>query len=62
MESTQRKLQPNPCEKANFLSKMFYIWFFPMLCKCQKKILEMHDLYQPLNSDKSSNLGDRLEV
>lgn len=62
MESTRRQLPPNPREKANFLSKLFFVWTFPMFRKGYTKTLEMDDIYQQLNSDTSSKLGDRLEV
>lgn len=62
MESTRRKLSPNPCEKTNFLSLLFFAWTIPIFKKGYAKVLEFHDIYQPLKSDKSDSLGDRLEV
>lgn len=62
MESTRRQLLPNPCENANFLSKLFFTWTLPMFRKGYTKDLEMDDIYQQLDSDRSSKLGDRLEV
>lgn len=62
METIQRKLQPNPRENSNILSKLFYIWLLPLFRKGYTKPLEMDDMYQPLDSDRSDILGDRLEV
>lgn len=62
MESTRRKLQSNPRENANFLSRWLFAWTLPMFRKGYTKALEMDDIYQPLISDRSTDLGNRLEV
>lgn len=62
MESTHQKLKSNPREKTNFLSIIFFAWTIPLFKKGYGKILQLEDLFQPLNSDKSELLGDRLEV
>lgn len=61
MESTRRKMLPNPRESANILSQLFLTWTIPLFVKGYKKELEMEDVYQPLNEDRSDSLGDRLE-
>lgn len=61
MESIRRKLSPNPRETANILSRLFFTWTLPMFRKGYNKTLSMDDMYQPLNSDRSKSLGDRLE-
>lgn len=61
MESTRRDMLPNPREKANILSKIFFAWTVPLFVKGYKKDLDMDDIYRPLHSDRSDGLGDRLE-
>lgn len=61
MESSKRKLPPNPCEKANFLSKIFMTWTIAFFKKGYGKILKLDDVFQPLICDKSETLGNRLE-
>lgn len=62
MESFRRKLPPNPREKANILSVLLFTWTLPLFRKGYAKILELEDIFQPLTSDRSESLGDRLEV
>lgn len=61
MESARLKLTPNPCENANFLSKLFFIWTIPFYKIRYKNEINMNDLYGPLKSDRSELLGNRLE-
>lgn len=61
MESTQRKLPPNPGENLNCISKIFMTWTVAFFKKGYEKILKLDDIFQPLISDKSQTLGDRLE-
>lgn len=61
METNQPMLSTNPRESANFLSVLFFYWTLPLFRKGYSKILELDDLFQPLNADKSEILGDRLE-
>lgn len=61
MESTQLKLPQNPYEKANILSRWFFMWTLPFFKKGYTKILSLDDMYQPLTCDRSESLGNRLE-
>lgn len=61
MESTQRKLPVNPGENANFFSKIVFAWTIPFFKIGYRKIISLNDVFQPLTSDKSESLGDRLE-
>lgn len=61
MESSHIKLEPNPRDITNFLSKIFFIWTIPLFKKGYSKILQMEDMFRPLKSDHSDLLGDRLE-
>lgn len=62
MESFQRQLPPNPSEKANFLSIVFFMWTIPLFKKGYYKVLQLNDIFQPLTRDKSKVLGDQLEA
>lgn len=62
MESTQCQLPPNPRESANFFSIVFFTWTLPLFKKGYEKILKLGDIFQPLTSDRSQRLGDRLEM
>ncbi|XP_017768861.1 PREDICTED: multidrug resistance-associated protein 4-like [Nicrophorus vespilloides] len=61
MDITKEQNNPNPMEKANPLSVLFFGYTIDMFKKGYRKVLEPDDLYNPLNADKSSHLGDRLE-
>lgn len=61
MESNRRKLGNNPREIASALSTFLFTWTVPLFLKGYKKDLELSDMYEPLNCDRSDNLGDRLE-
>ncbi|KAG4077286.1 hypothetical protein HA402_009915 [Bradysia odoriphaga] len=62
MESVRRTLQPNPREKANIISVLLFWWTIGIFKKGYKKVLELHDLWQPLSVDHSEKLGNRLDV
>lgn len=62
MESAQIKLPPNPCENANYLAKLFFVWTVPFFKKGYKKALKIGDIYEPLSCDKSESLGNLLEA
>lgn len=61
MDTGKRKYLPNPQENANCLSRIFYAWTIPLFRKGCSKVLELEDVFQPLQVDKSENLGQRLE-
>lgn len=61
MESSHRKMLPNPRETANIFSKVLLAWTVPIFVTGYKKDLEMEDLPEPLIEDRSNDLGDRLE-
>lgn len=61
MEATKRKLLINPAEKANWLSKLFLLWTFKVFKQGWQKDLEVEDLYETLQRDKTAQLGDRLD-
>lgn len=61
MESNYRELPPNPRESANILSIIFFGWTLPLFKKGCESVLELKDVFRPLNCDKSEFLGDRLE-
>lgn len=61
MDSTKENLNPNPRDGANPLSILFFSYTFGLFKKGYSRTLEVDDLYNPLTSDRSSLLGDRLE-
>lgn len=61
MESKKQKLSPNPREYANIFSILSFSWTFPFFKKGFSKDLELDDIFEPLKSDESDLLGDRLE-
>ncbi|XP_058822716.1 ATP-binding cassette sub-family C member 4-like [Topomyia yanbarensis] len=61
MESIRRKLPQNPRENANLLSILTFWWTIDLFKKGYTKVLELQDLFRPLDVDKSDSLGDRLE-
>lgn len=61
MDITKENVNPNPRDTANPLSIIFFTYTIGMFKKGYKKTLEVDDLYNPLRSDRSMLLGDRLE-
>lgn len=62
MESNHCQLPPNPRESAHVLSVVFFTWTLPLFKKGYEKILKLGDIFQPLITDRSDTLGDRLEM
>lgn len=61
MEAIQRKLPPNPKNKAGFLSQLLFAWTVPIFKGGYSKALDVADLFQPLRTDRSQSLDDRLD-
>ncbi|CAG9863640.1 unnamed protein product [Phyllotreta striolata] len=61
MDSTKVKFNPNPRETANIISQVFFGFTLPTFRKGLKKELDVDDVYNPLESDKSDYLCQRLE-
>ncbi|CAH1180472.1 unnamed protein product [Phaedon cochleariae] len=61
MDVTKHVDNPNPRDKANFLSVLFFSYTIPIFRKGMRKTLEVDDLYNPLRKDRSRLLGDALE-
>ncbi|XP_052868167.1 ATP-binding cassette sub-family C member 4-like [Anopheles cruzii] len=61
MEAVTRKLSPNPRQNANFISVLTFWWTIDLFRKGYSKVLELQDLFRPLDVDRSDVLGDRLE-
>uniref|UniRef100_A0A2M3ZKJ0 Putative abc transporter n=1 Tax=Anopheles braziliensis TaxID=58242 RepID=A0A2M3ZKJ0_9DIPT len=61
MEAITRKLPPNPRQNANIFSVLTFWWTIDLFRKGYSKVLELQDLFRPLEVDKSDALGDRLE-
>lgn len=62
MESkNDMKLPLNPCDSANYVSRMVFAWVLPFIKNCYSNVLKLEDVFQPMTCDKSGSLGDRLE-
>ncbi|KAL6254634.1 hypothetical protein P5V15_013941 [Pogonomyrmex californicus] len=61
MDSTKIRSKPNPREKANVISVLLWWWTITLFKTGYRKVLESEDLYDPLKTDRSKLLGDRLE-
>lgn len=61
MDSTTQKLLPNPRKSANFISVLLFAWTIPIFRRGLKKPFDGSTVYDALEADRSSHLGDRLE-
>lgn len=61
MDFTKERLNPNPREKATPFGLLFFTYTIGMFRKGYSKTFEVDDLYNPIKSDRSKILGDRLE-
>ncbi|KFB40460.1 AGAP001775-PA-like protein [Anopheles sinensis] len=61
MEAITRKLPPNPRQDASIFSTLTFWWTIDLFRKGYSKVLELQDLFRPLDVDRSDVLGDRLE-
>ncbi|CAG9859551.1 unnamed protein product [Phyllotreta striolata] len=52
---------PNPRDRANAFSVLFFTYTIELFKKGYHKTLDVDDLYNPIQSDRSQTLGDRLE-
>lgn len=60
MERTKTELKPNPRDKSNILSVLSFAWTIPLFRKGLSKHLEIDDICEPRECDKSHNLAERL--
>ncbi|XP_030766732.1 probable multidrug resistance-associated protein lethal(2)03659 isoform X2 [Sitophilus oryzae] len=58
---TGKPFKNHPFNEANFISKIFFLWTFPLFIKGFKKDLLEDDLYPSLKEHDSKILGDKLE-
>lgn len=61
MDFVKSSLVPNPRDTANILSILFFSWTIPIFKKGYRKLLEIEDVFRPLQVDKSQSLGERLQ-
>lgn len=61
MEARSRKLLPNPRQRANIFSVLFFSWTVAFFKRSYRKVLDVNDVSEPLLIDQSGTLGDRLE-
>ncbi|KAI4581551.1 hypothetical protein MJG53_009994 [Ovis ammon polii x Ovis aries] len=55
------KVKPNPLQKANFCSRLFFWWLNPLFKIGHKRKLEDDDMYSVLPEDRSQHLGEELQ-
>ncbi|XP_046744998.1 ATP-binding cassette sub-family C member 4-like [Diprion similis] len=61
MDNKKKRSLKSPEETASFLSALCFGWTLPIFIKGAKRDLQITDLYDPLKSNESKELGDRLE-
>ncbi|XP_033220102.1 multidrug resistance-associated protein 4-like isoform X2 [Belonocnema kinseyi] len=61
MDNTEKKRTRNPLENANILSQLHFWWLRKLMWKGIKKDLQMSDMYEPLECNKSQIVGNNLE-
>ncbi|CAH1104965.1 unnamed protein product [Psylliodes chrysocephalus] len=61
MDLAKENYNPNPRDSANPLSILFFTYTIELFRKGYRKTLDVDDLYNPIKSDRSTLLGDRLE-
>ncbi|XP_015522174.2 ATP-binding cassette sub-family C member 4 isoform X1 [Neodiprion lecontei] len=61
MDAKKKQVLRNPKETANILNWLFFGWILPIFREGYKRDLQIEDLYDPLKSNESESLGDRLE-
>jgi ABC-type multidrug transport system fused ATPase/permease subunit len=62
MDTGRKGDNPNPREKANPISVLLFWWTVNLFKKGYSKDLVEEDLYNPLKTDASEYLGDKLEA
>ncbi|XDA80103.1 hypothetical protein R6Z07F_010097 [Ovis aries] len=55
------KVKPNPLQKANLCSRLFFWWLNPLFKIGHKRKLEDDDMYSVLPEDRSQHLGEELQ-
>ncbi|KAG4079206.1 hypothetical protein HA402_004581, partial [Bradysia odoriphaga] len=61
MECGKRNLHKNPRTSANFISMLTFGWTIPIFRRTNNENLDLNDVFEPLDVDRSRVLGDRLE-
>ncbi|CAL8110800.1 unnamed protein product [Orchesella dallaii] len=61
MDVPRRDPKPSPLERANFFSKHFLVWFWPIFKLGSRGPLGKNDLWDPPNDDKAQANADSLE-
>lgn len=61
MDAIKLTKNENGFQKASLISKLFFLWVFPILGKGKKVPITEQDLSHVLEEDKSERLGALLE-
>lgn len=61
METVKKELKDNPRDTANIFSVLFFSWVIPLLKEGSSKSLDIEDLFQSRQCDKSTILANQLQ-
>lgn len=61
MQPVYSEPKPNPLQKANVCSRVFFWWLNPLFKIGHQRRLEEDDMYSVLPEDRSKHLGDELQ-
>lgn len=61
MDIPQREPRRNPISQANFFSRHFLVWFWPIFRLGYQKSLKEEDLWDPAPEDQAKENLDKLE-
>lgn len=61
METVKKKLKQNPRDTANTFSVLFFSWVIPLLKSGSSKSLEIEDIFQSRQCDKSKFLAEKFQ-
>jgi hypothetical protein len=61
MEESRRHLLPNPLASASMASQAVWWWVLDIFKKGYKKDLDLNDLYEVMEEDKTDYVTQRLE-
>lgn len=61
METVKKKLKDNPRDVSNIFSVLVFSWVIPLFREGSSKSLEIDDLFQSRECDKSKLLAENLQ-
>lgn len=61
MDTVKKTLRENPRDRANIFSVLVFSWVIPLFKEGSSKSLEIDDLFQSRQCDKSKLLAENLQ-